>query len=500
MKRLNSKAYILLMIAGLISFIFMNGKWSIPAMAWIFPVIFLFITRKSGPVKGILSIAVITFIAGFIHSSGFLLLGFPLDNLVCGIMSLIIVAPFLVDRIFLPMFTENSSVGRKFAGTLIFPCAFATMEACMNFFPMGAFFTLSLSQVENLPFIQVASIFGQMGLSFLIAWFASTVYFVIDYLLESKEKPGADIILALKKPVCIVLAVFMAVFIYGGGRLILAQPDGDTVKIAMAQGPHVELVDGEYGDVSFKDCKAHARKAIEQAAAGGAELVLFNEEAFCISFDQEKIMKKIFSEEAKKNGMYIVAGMELYDPEEEIISDNKITCVDSDGNEMFDYTKTILVPVVEKGYYKEGDGNIHTVEMNLGGKKCNVSSVICYEGVFTRYMNRIPGGTDIHLNPSWEWEGLGDSHDHTIPLRGVENGFSTIKTTYESESIASDYMGRARVYFNPDYTGYDAVNFAYLPAEGVNTIYGAIGTPLDWIYAAGLIILAILAIRRKNSL
>ncbi len=133
-------------------------------MAWIFPVIFLFITRKSGPVKGILSIAVIIFIAGFIHSSGFLLLGFPLDNLVCGILSLIILAPFLVDRIFMPMFTENGSVGRKFAGTLIFPCAFATMEARMNFFPMGAFFTLSLSQVENLPFIQVASIFGQMRL------------------------------------------------------------------------------------------------------------------------------------------------------------------------------------------------------------------------------------------------------------------------------------------------------------------------------------------------
>lgn len=501
MSYFSKKCYWLCLLGGAVALFFINGKFNIPIAAWLVFVLFLFASRKSEkPVKGILLIALVTFVSVFLHSNGAFQLGFPLDGIGSGLMSLILVLPYIVDRIFFPMFIRDGSVGRKFAGTLIFPAAYATLEAAMNFYPAGPAFCLSLSQVENLPFIQIGSIFGQMGLAFLVAWFGSLLYFVIDYLMENGGMSAGEIWKSLKKPVCVAFAIYLAVFAYGGARLVYGEPDGDMVKVALAQGPEAPFVNGEYQNASFEENTTHAKAAIKEAAGGGAELVMFNEEAFFMTSDHKAEMTELLCKEAKETGMYIVAGYEVEDINGKELPDNMIIGINPDGKVMYEYTKTILVPVVEDGYYQEGDGKINTVEMSLGSNdKCKVSAAICYEGTFTHYMNQISADTDIHLNPSWEWAGIGNTHNHTLPMRAVEHGFSLIKSTYESENIACDYQGRARVYANPQYCGYDSVNFAYLPVEGVITVYGHIGKVMDWIYAAGLIVLVILALSRRRA-
>ena len=499
MKKISNKALWLCLLAGTIAFTFTSGVWSIPVMAWVFPACFLTVTRNSRPVRGLLLVAAAIFVGGFLKWPGYLQLGTAMDNLIAAVLALITLLPFIFDRIFYPMFIRGRGPAGRFVGSLIFPAAFASLEMLMNYFPMGSTVAITLTQVENLPFIQTASLLGQFGLCFLIAWFGSAVYFLIDFLVSEKSKSLKSLWPSLKKPVCILLAVYLAVYTFGGARIILAQPEGDMVKVALGQGPEISLVDGEWLNADLPTNLAQAELEIDQAAAGGASLILFNEEAFCIGSAEEAEMKALLSDRARDNGIYVVAGLEVYDENEELLSDNKITCVSPEGAELFDYTKTILVPFVERGYYKVGDGNVRTIDMTLGDSTCKVSSVICYEGDFTRYINKIPADTDIHLNPSWEWEGLGDFHNHALILRGVENGFSVLKATYESEVTASDYYGRCRSYSNPDATGYDAVSFAYVPAEGVTTVYGLLGSVIDWSYVAFAAVLAIAALANKKK-
>ncbi len=56
---------------------------------------------------------------------------------------------------------------------LYFPAAVVTIEYLMSFPPANSWFSLAYTQYGNLPLMQLFSVTGIWGLSFLIAWFAS---------------------------------------------------------------------------------------------------------------------------------------------------------------------------------------------------------------------------------------------------------------------------------------------------------------------------------------
>ncbi|MDO4176524.1 MAG: nitrilase-related carbon-nitrogen hydrolase [Bacillota bacterium] len=481
--------------AGFLAYLFCNGVWGVSVTAWIFPACFLFVSRDFGPVKGLLLLAAAIFVGAFIHWPGFFAMGSPIEQAFAGIMSLELLAPYIVDRIFFPMFVRDGSVMRRFAGTLIFPMAYATMEVLLCIFRLGNTSCYSLTQIDFLPFIQITSVFGQAGMAFLLAWFASMAYFVIDYIRNRTEKDGS-----IRKPVSIFVAVFILVFAYGGIRLATCQPEGPTAKIALAHGPHVENIGGEWEGIEYDTNVEHADKAIDKAAEGGAEMVVFNEEALDIDYDMMPEITKFLQAKAAETDMYIVMGFDIEDPAEKKLSRNSIICFSPEGEVLYDYSKTKLIPLMEVGSYEPGDGKVNQIEMDLGGAKPKVSSVICYEGSFTDYMSKLDSDVDIHLNPCWEWKGLGMAQSAPVIIRAVERGYTVLKPTYEAWDTVTDFCGRTIAEDNPDIEGYDSVLFADVPTEGCNTIYNSIGCIADWIYAAGLVLFALLALARRRQL
>ncbi|MCQ2546663.1 MAG: hypothetical protein MJ161_03830 [Clostridia bacterium] len=491
----NRRSLWIWLAAGFAAYLFCNGVWGIPVTAWIFPVCFLFVSRGFGPVKGLLLVALAVFAGAFIHWPGFFAMDNPIEQVFAAVMSLELLAPYIVDRIFFPMFVRDGSAMRRFAGTFIFPMAYATMEALLDIFRLGNTSYFSLTQIDFLPFIQIASVFGQTGMAFLLAWFASMAYFVIDSLSRKTEKGES-----IRKPVCIFAAVFVLVFAFGGIRLATCQPEGPTAKIALAHGPHTENHGGEWDDVDYDTNVEHAGKAIDKAAAGKAEMVVFNEEALDIDYDKMPEMTKFLQAKAAETGMYIVMGFDIEDPAEKKLSRNSIICFSPEGEVLYDYAKSKLIPLMEVGTYEPGDGRVNQIEMDMGGAKPKVSSVICYEGSFTDYMNRLDSDVDIHLNPCWEWKGIGMAQSGPVLIRAVERGYTVLKPTYEARDMVRDCCGRMIAEDNPDIDGYDSVLFANVPTEGCKTIYNSIGFIVDWMYAAGLIVFAVLALTRRKRI
>lgn len=399
------------------------------------------------------------------------------------------------------LFTKNGTTARKFVGTLIFPTLLATLATVLNYYLFGAYCSIAVTQVDNLPFIQIASLLGQSAITFLIGWFASSVYFVCEYVIENKHKENFSIWNDLKKPICIVLSIYLGLFIYGGIRLSVISPSGNMVKVAMANGPKQEYVNGRWETGTYDEKVTWVSNAIKKAAAGEAKILVFNEEAFYLPKDEEEPFRKIVSDEAKNNNIYVLVGTEVGSRITGNPIENKITFYNDKGDCLFDYLKSYLVPILEDTIYKEGNFDIPIVNIPLAeGEESEVSAAISYEGDFNQYINKLGSHPDIHMNPSVGWEGVGSAARSSLQLRAIEHGMSVIMPTTSNTSAIYDYLGHVVVNANPDECGYNAVNFAYIPTQGTETVYGFIGPAIDWIYLGGLIVFIVLAISRGRKL
>ena len=78
------------------------------------------------------------------------------------------------------------------------------------------------------------------------------------------------------------------------------------------------------------------------------------------------------------------------------------------------------------------------------------------------------------LVPSNDWQELDPYHTQMATFRAIEDGFSLVRQASNGLSMAVDYEGNvlaASDYFTTD----PQVMVAYVPMQGVRTIYATIG-------------------------
>jgi apolipoprotein N-acyltransferase len=131
-----------------------------------------------------------------------------------------------------------------------------------------------------------------------------------------------------------------------------------------------------------------------------------------------------------------------------------------------------------------------------------LAGVICFDLDYPGTMRQAGQvGADLLLGPSDDWQGFDPAHAHDATFRAIENGFSLVREASHGLSIAVDYEGRvlsASDYFTTDHQ----VMVAYVPMQGVRTIYATIGDLFAWLCIIGLLGLTGLAIiqsRKRHS-
>ena len=86
--------------------------------------------------------------------------------------------PYLADRLLVNRL-------RGFAATLVFPLLQVSLEYFITIVsPLGSWGSLAYTQHSFLPFLQLLSITGMWGLSFLIAWLAPVVNWACEQTLR----------------------------------------------------------------------------------------------------------------------------------------------------------------------------------------------------------------------------------------------------------------------------------------------------------------------------
>lgn len=482
------KAYPALLV-GFAAYVFSGGRWNIGLTAWIWPLAFLTYSRKTEGRRSFLLLAAALAVGHVIKWLNNLDAGYFLDAAVCLIWSLAWIIPFLADRLI------AQKLPSVFLRSLVFPALFTSVEVLLAFSPTSSFGTMAYTQEGFLPLLQIASLIGSFGLSFLIFWFGTVAVTALE------KRPG------WKGLAAVYLTILAAVLVFGCVRLAAHPAERDrTVRVAGVTGPYYEkYADGSYAELPYDETERCFVSAARRAADGGAAIACWNEEAFTVDDTEQAGLLQTAEALAKEHDMILILGVEVNDTDDSEggLTVNKSVIVLPDGGRR-EYVKTKLVPLVEASYVK-GTGEIPTVATDRG----IISNVICFDETYIGFVHGMGAktddrfkDTDILFVPSWDWDSVKNAHTRMAAFRAIENGEAVVKPTYGGISTAVDPFGRELLRSDTADAGFDSLWFAEVPVAGVRTLYSTIGTGVDLALCAlgpVILFLCLSVIRRKKT-
>jgi apolipoprotein N-acyltransferase len=464
--------------AGVAAFIFSNGRFTIPALTWVAPIFLLRFLRSTRPVAALPLTAVLFIAAARPMLYGIIPPGLgSLSWLLTAYFGLIWFLPYLLDRLLVrPPGT--------FLSTLLFPCASVAVEY-LNAVALGNWGSTALTQFDNLILLQILSVAGLWGITFLAAWFGPVFLWARDNGFEwRKIRPG----------ISTFAGITLAALIFGGFRLTFSQISQPTVRIA---GLHLgdDLMDtlssrlpgpeAQAGNRS--EALAEKRQAMElyfaksaECARQGASVVFWPEAAVSVNREEEAEFLARASRLAREEGVYFMPAYHLSpSPRGASRGENKCAMFEPSGREAWRYIKAHPVPGSPD---EAGPPSLPTIDTPFG----RVGAAICYDLDFPAFIRQAGRKkVDIFLVPAWDWKAIDPLHSRMAACRAVENGFSMVRQTAEGLSLAVDGWGRTLAALDHFRTPYRAM-LADVPTKRIRTLYSLGGDVLAWLSLAGL--------------
>ncbi|MGL1893493.1 MAG: hypothetical protein OCD02_17785 [Spirochaetaceae bacterium] len=479
MKKFNqdSKGYsVTLLLVGSIFLLFTGGKFNFWMAAW-FPTIFFIRFFRTGKILSrYLITVIITWIVTLISWYGIQPLNFISYAITMLITTCFTVLPLVGDRLLYKKVP-------KFLSTLVFPI-FATFLEYMFITgnPMGSFGSLAYSQFDNKFFIQLVSITGIMGLTFVINWFSS----VVNHMWEKRSK----------KPVIVYFSILLAIYIFGVFSYF-NESEAEKVKVAGIFKVHPQIT--LYSIMSSDDSNKYklADELIElyieetKVLAKDGYMMISWPEAAVISSDVDFNNKDIkFSKIADELNIHLIIPYIITNDNGPF--ENKLKMYSPTGATLLNHTK--YGGNVFEGSLK-GDGIIKFTDTEFG----RISSVICWDMDFPGAVSQTGrNSVDILFSPANEWSQIIPVHAEMAVFRGIENGSSTIHPASMGLSLIADNKGRIiseENWYNSSSKSIKGTVYI----KGTKTIYSVIGELFPIIIMILTLLLFIYSIVYKIS-
>jgi ribonuclease HII len=227
---------------------------------------------------------------------------------------------------------------------------------------------------------------------------------------------------------------------YGSAKQIFSRPQNETVRIGSVTVEHPKdywaITDAGTPRTAFDENKEDIRKISDETfrlsqklADYGAKIIFWSEGNTVMFEDQYDAFMKQASDFAKKNDVYLLAGIVVlhYDSHK---NDNLAVMIDPRGQVAYRYEKTI------SWYPTDSDGVIRKIDTPYG----KIGSAICFDMDFPNFIHQA-ADVDIMLVPAYDTKKISPFHTEVSFLRGIENGFSVVRQCNAGSSIAADYNG-----------------------------------------------------------
>ena len=381
----------------------------------------------------------------------------------------ILIAPALVFALAVLLHRALLQRGSPWSALVAFPAAWVSFEYIFNLTsPHGTAVSLSYSQLNFLSMLQLASITGPWGISFLLLSFSSALSVGI-HLRKTAPKQAVPVVGATVGTIVLVL-------LFGAVRLALPPPPGHLVKVGLvasdASGNTGVSAPGADTERLLRDYAARA----ETLAARGAEVVVLPEHLGEVVGSDTGDMDAIFQALTDKTGSTIVVGVGHESPP---ASYNQAR-VYTRGAQVMSYNKHHLLPPFESRFAPG------TTLVTLPEPKGTWGVAICKDMDFTQ-LSRQYGreGAGLLLVPAWDFVLDRFSHGHIAVMRGVESGFGIARAARGGFLTVTDNRGRVLAETRSDSAPF-ATLIAVVPVVHDNTVYQRFG---DWFAWAVLAIL-----------
>jgi apolipoprotein N-acyltransferase len=494
---------------GMVAQILSSAKWGIAVFAWISPICYLSFLRFT-VLRRKWSLFFLAQVLGTIIAS--------LDVAPFPFAILLLTSLIHSFKVFLVYFT-NERLPREYSNflvTLYFPAAYTLLEFLGAIFSGGAWWSVANSQFAFTWFIQLASVVGIWGISFMIFWFGSVFVWTIQ-----RKTSGQNYSYGLSGYFLIILLIL----VYGGIRYNKETAgNSNPTRIAGITAPSFGFLSGLYKDFCGKDITIDPRTSIhspllqqinkaeipfietadtikyakgyaamksindslfsmsEKAASKGAKIILWSEgNALSFSFNKDQLTARA-SQFASQHGVYLLMARAVIHPGKVTMSskflENEALLFGPNGSLLNTFHKNNPVPFAEAS--EPGDGIIPVIETPYG----RLATSICYDADFPVQMRQLGRKqADLLLLPSGDWSAIAPFHSYMAIFRGIENGTSIFRQVSGGLSLASDHRGRIRGsmdFYQPG-EKFWIIDFSY---GHVNTLYNRIGDLFAWICLA----------------
>jgi apolipoprotein N-acyltransferase len=479
---------------AVIATLFSGGNWVIPLATWIGPVFALRFVRTQPTWRGWLLLYLVSFAVSVIGWWGVT----PpspspwMHVITMGVGVLAGTLAYLLDRLLVPRL--RGSTAGTLAATLVFPFASTAVEyLTLTNNPVGSWGAVAYTQFGNPVIMQVVSVLGLWGVTFLVGWLASLVNWAWEQGLDAR---AARRVLAAAA----VGALLIVTAAYA--RFWLAPGAPETVRVAAFTEVSLEL--GSIIPVFTDDLAAFRREtaAIHGAylarsaaeAQAGAKIVLWPEGVgIGVPEDVDALVERGRAL-ARAEGIYLAMPVFLMFPGEERVPENRLLIADPAGEIVLNHVK---YGGNEFEGTLRGDGMLQVVDTPYG----RLSGVICWDTDFPAVVRQAgQQGVDILLSPAHDWEALDPVHGQMTAFRAAENGMTVVRIADQGFSLVTDPYGRTLA-AGSHFAGQRTL-VAAVPTSGTATIYAATGDALGWLSVVGLVALAVWAImagRRARS-
>ena len=489
MKKIEEKFPYFWLILGLILTMFSYGIFNTGICAWIFAIPLIRFINIRTKWSSIIITLIGMILAANITFFRLVTDDFNIANQIfCSLNGIRMWFPFFVY--FLCRFFR----GKKIIAYYAFPAAVAAAEFFIDNPFISVMTSLSVSQFWNLGLMQVASVTGVVGVSFIVTLFASIVNYIWE---EGIRKDTVMNAVAYGIVVVTIISIGMSNIekITTMDQTVRVAASVEDFNLLLEDQSILDQYDGSGEDKMLLANLDIINERAKQAVENESTLLVFPEDAFaCSEPSSEQFIEEVKGI-ARRNKINILLPLLRLPLDESQKTKNTLNFIDSKGQLLNTYLKNHLVPVVEEPTTEKGDGKTPVIEVD--GVK--YTYLICADYTSNKYAYN-GREADIFINPSYDWKAFQYFTSYGIQARAIECGFSVLRNPVNGNIILYDVFGRP-LHMQNVMNVHTGIIYLDIPKTGRQTIYGATGDWFPWTCGIYLLlaILSSLVLKEKTD-
>jgi apolipoprotein N-acyltransferase len=378
-----------------------------------------------------------------------------------------ILVPALVFAGAVEGFRKRMGRGAIVTAAIFVPAVWVAFEYLVSVFsPHSTFGNFAYSQMNFLPILQVASVCGIWGISFSLMFFPAA----IAALIGSRGSLPQRLLLTSMAAI-----YFVAVFGFGAWRL-RTMPVSSTVTVGLIASdvPQNLIPKREAAIPVYREFGVQ----IDALAKQGAKLILIPEKTGVTDAPSLATIDELMQSAVDRNGVIVLIGV-LKAPglfnEARIYRPSTVAPMTYDKHHLLPAFESDEIPGVTRTLLDEPSGRWGVT--------------ICKDMDFPLLSRQYGNdGIGLLLVPAWDFNVDGWLHGRMAILRGVESGFSIVRSPKQGLLTITDARGRVLAE-RASASAPMATLIGEVPVHHDRTLYARFGDWFAWLDLALVLIL-----------